>query len=160
MRLTDFVSREAIKVPLVGRTKEAVIRELIEILPLSREEALNPRLREEIFISAMDRERILSTGIGDGIAIPHATAHIMEDHAVALGIARPPIDFQAIDRKPVSLVFFVVANEEHTRAVVKILARITRLLHLSESFRKRLGESRSPEEALEIIRAEEARHLI
>ncbi len=153
MRITDLISESNIRVGLTARTKPELIRELIDVLPLSSE------TRQETVRAVMEREKLLSTGIGNGIAIPHGIAPVPGEVVAALGITAEPVDFDAIDERPVRLVFLLVADEAHHNTHMKALARISRLLH-SEDFRQALWHSTSVSEAMNAIRSEEARHRI
>lgn len=155
MRLTDFLSPAAIKVPLNGTTKEEVLRELVEVACRGQEE----QVCESVFRSIMERERLMSSGIGQGIAIPHGLWHLEKPFAGSLGVAAQPVDFGSIDGKPVEIVFLLVCNEDHTNTKLKALARISRLLH-RENFRIGLAASTSVESAMQVVIDEEARHRI
>ena len=101
----------------------------------------------------------MSSGIGQGIALPHGFWTRETPFAGALGITAQPIEFGSIDGMPVQIVFLLVCDEEHTNTKLKALARISRLLH-REDFRKGLAASTSVEEAMQAIVDEEARHRI
>lgn len=154
MRLTDFIDTSRIRAPLTATSKEEVIRELLDALPLPDETA-----RQETLDAVLERERLMTTGIGHGIAIPHGVGPVVEDVTAALGIAAQPLDFDAIDDRPVRLVFLVIANPATQGASMRALARLSRLLH-NEGFRKTLCGCESPAEALAAIEAEEARHRV
>jgi mannitol/fructose-specific phosphotransferase system IIA component (Ntr-type) len=155
MRLTDFLSPATIKVPLGGVTKEEILAELVEVT--CRGEA--DRVRAAVLETIMKRERMMSSGIGQGIAIPHGVWPVERPFAGSLGIPARPVDFDSIDGKPVEVVFLLVCNEGHTNTKLKALARISRLLH-RENFRKGLASSTSVETAMQVIVDEEARHRI
>jgi PTS system nitrogen regulatory IIA component len=155
MRLTELVTPEVVKAPLTGTTKRTVIRELVALCcPGAGAEVLEP-----IFRSVMERERLMSSGIGHGIALPHGYSTGVVEFAASLGIAARPVDFDAVDGRPVAIVFLLLSDEEHTGDKLKALARISRLLH-NDSFRAALAASRSPEEAIRAIVDEEAQHRI
>jgi mannitol/fructose-specific phosphotransferase system IIA component (Ntr-type) len=154
MRLTDFLSAERIKAPLEGTNKDEVLKELIQLLPLP-----DQHHQQQVLKAVQEREQLMSTGIGNGIAIPHGIATVNIKLMAALGIPAQPIDFQAVDGQPVKLIFLVVADENHRGANIRALARISRLLH-REDFRLALTKCTSPEEAMKVIREEEARHKI
>ncbi len=155
MRLTEFLSSAVIKVPLEGSTKSEVIRELVELILT---EATDEQT-EAVCHTVMEREHLMSSGIGQGIALPHGFSTGLTTFAVALGIPPTSIDFDAIDGKPVNLVFLVISDDDHTNTKLKALARISRLLH-SQEFRTSLAASRSASEAMQVIVDEEARHRI
>jgi mannitol/fructose-specific phosphotransferase system IIA component (Ntr-type) len=155
MRLTDFLSPETVKVPLEGTTKEEVLRELVDLICRGKEEPFC----EDVFRTIMEREWLMSSGIGQGIALPHGFWAHEAPFAAALGIPAQPIEFDSIDGKPVEIVFLLICDEEHTNTKLKGLARISRLLH-REEFRQALAASTSAEEAMQVIVDEEARHRI
>jgi mannitol/fructose-specific phosphotransferase system IIA component (Ntr-type) len=155
MRLTDFLSKPVVKVPLEGTTKSDVVKELVTLVcDAAGEPAVDAVIR-----SVMERERIMSSGIGQGIALPHGFSPSSLEFGAALGIPAQPLDFDAIDGRPVNLVFLVVSDEDHTNTKLKALARISRLLHRQE-FREALVASTSSDDAMRVIVDEEARHRI
>jgi PTS system nitrogen regulatory IIA component len=154
MRLTDFLSTDRIRVPLSGTAREGVVRELLALLPLPDEAT-----RETVFQAILEREELMSTGIGNGIAIPHGIVPVRLELTGALGISPDPVDFSAIDGRPVHLIFLLAADEETPGRNLKALARIARLLH-RDAFRKALMESGTAGEAMQTIQDEEARHKI
>jgi mannitol/fructose-specific phosphotransferase system IIA component (Ntr-type) len=155
MRLTDFLSPQTIKVPLEGSTKEEVLRELVELTCRGEEE----HFLDAVLETVMEREGLMSSGIGQGIALPHGLSTHETPFAGSLGIPSQPLEFDSIDGRPVEIVFLLVCDEEHANTKLKALARISRLLH-REDFRKGLATSTSAEEAMRVIVDEEARHRI
>jgi mannitol/fructose-specific phosphotransferase system IIA component (Ntr-type) len=155
MRLTDFLSPETIKVPLEGTTKEEVLRELVELTCRGEDK----QFCDAVIKTIMEREWLMSSGIGQGIALPHGFWTKETPFAGSLGIPSQPIEFDSIDGKPVDIVFLLVCDEDHTNTKLKALARISRLLH-REDFRKELAASTSVDEAMQAIVDEEAQHRI
>ncbi len=154
MRLTDVLDPSRIRVPLEGRSKTDVFRELLDLVPLPDAET-----RDAVLKAVVERENTMSTGIGSGIALPHGIVDRRVPFSGVLGIADAPLPWEASDGQPVSLVFLLVADRNEPGTHIKALARITRLLH-REAFRKALMDCRTPEDALRVIRDEEARHKI
>ena len=154
MKLTELLSERSIKVPIEARDKEGIIRELIEILPLPGDEAF----REAVFESVMAREREMTTGVGAGVAIPHGMVPLQGRSLAALGIPSAPVDFEAIDGTPVTLVFLLVVDEADPSRNVDALARVARLLR-HEALRETLAASRTATEAIRAIRAAEGKTL-
>ena len=150
MKLTDIINEDLILVPLEEQTQEAVVREMIRFLS-SREYIHDPN---HIFDIIMERERILSTGIGSGIAIPHGKTEGLEDPIVALGISKKGIDYKALDKKEVYLVFLLLTSDHDKGMHIRLLSRISRLLNKTEC-RLALMEAESPEDAVRIIREAE-----
>ena len=152
MLLAELLDARRVKVPLVSRSKDEVLRELVQLAAAD----LEPAAADALLTAVRDREQLLSTGIGSGVAIPHGTtAHV--DHIImAAGVARTPIDFDALDGKPVELFFLLVGPESAAGAHVKALSRISRLLR-REGLRRDLRAADSSAAFLEIIRTSEPR---
>jgi mannitol/fructose-specific phosphotransferase system IIA component (Ntr-type) len=149
--LSELLSAERVKVPLDSRTKSDVLKELVELVTRDRED----RDTDAILSSVREREVVLSTGVGGGVAIPHGKTPHIDQLVLAAGVAPEPIDFDALDGKPVRLFFLLVGPESASGAHVKALSRISRLLR-RESLRTDLLTARSSEDFLRMIRESEA----
>jgi fructose-specific phosphotransferase system IIA component len=150
MKLADLLDEKLIKIPLDKKEKDEVIEELIDTLAVSGK-VID---KSAVFKAVMEREKVMSTGVGDGVAIPHGKADGVEDVVAAFGISKDEIDFQSIDEKPVHLVFLLVASPDATGPHLKALSRVSRLLNKKE-FRTKLLEAKSSSEVLNMIREEE-----
>ena len=124
MTLLDIISLDSIIVGLESDSKEAIIEELVGCLQIGT--ALTDR--EKVLQAVLDREKIMSTGIGDGIAIPHGKLPNLDRLHGFFARLNQPIDFQAIDERPVDLIFVLLAPETAGADHLKALARISRLL--------------------------------
>jgi mannitol/fructose-specific phosphotransferase system IIA component (Ntr-type) len=149
--LSELLSAERVKVPLDSRTKSDVLKELVELVTSGR----NSADTGAILSSVREREMVLSTGVGGGVAIPHGKTPHIDQLVLAAGVAPEPIDFDALDGKPVRLFFLLVGPESASGAHVKALSRISRMLR-RESLRTDLLAARSPEDFLRMIRDSEA----
>jgi fructose-specific phosphotransferase system IIA component len=149
--LTELLSPERIRVPLQALDKEALLDELIAILNG------NDQVEDLRAVSraVRDREEVLSTGIGNGVAIPHGKSPGVSSLVLAAGVTAEPVDFEALDGQPVRLVFLLVGPEAAAGQHVKVLSRISRLLR-RESFRNRLIDAASAEEFYDILAEAEA----
>ena len=150
MKLADLLNKDLIKVPLDKKIKEEVIGELIDIL------VENGKIenRDAVVSAVMEREKVMSTGVGDGVAIPHGKAEGVNDVVAAFGISQEEINFLSIDEKPVHLVFLLIASPDATGPHLKALSRVSRLLNKKE-FRTKLLFAKSSSDVLEMIREEE-----
>ncbi len=146
MKITTFLEKGAIIEELKAATKEAALEELASVLP----HAGRNGDREEIVRILMAREKLGSTGIGDGIAIPHGKIRGLDRLKIAFGRSKRGVDFNAMDGKPVYLFFLLMAPEDAAGQHLKILAKISRLLK-DEVVRKKLREAKSPAEIYQII---------
>jgi mannitol/fructose-specific phosphotransferase system IIA component (Ntr-type) len=122
MTLTDVLDKNLIKVPLESDTKHAVLEELVDVLAKSREGTD----REELLSAVIARETLGSTGLAEGIAIPHAKTSSIDAITVVLGITRKPIEFNSQDGKGSQFFFLVLAPEHEASAHIEVLASIAR----------------------------------
>jgi fructose-specific phosphotransferase system IIA component len=144
--LTELLTPDRIKIPLTSDTKDDLLRELVEIVGDDRV----VRDREEVLRAVRERESVLSTGIGNGVAIPHGKSGSVTELALAAGVSRHPLDFEALDGKPVHLFFLLVGPESAAGEHVKALSRISRLLQ-RDSFRGRLSSASSADEFYAVL---------
>lgn len=151
MLLSELLSASRIKVPLTSRTKPEVLRELLELVADGR----TPGQLSAMLEAVSERELVLSTGVGDGVAIPHGRTPFVETLLLAAGVASQPIDFDALDGRPVQLFFLLIGPESASGAHVRALSRISRLLR-RDRLRADLLSARSPEAFLQVVQASEA----
>jgi mannitol/fructose-specific phosphotransferase system IIA component (Ntr-type) len=151
VRLSDILDEDAILFDMNAGRKDEAIAALVQVLEGTRVVSDAEAVVRDIH----KRERTMSTGIGGGIAVPHAQSRGAERLALALGRLRRPIEFEALDGRPVQLLFLVVGPEERG-GFIRVLARISRLLY-SGDLQRNLLRARTPGEAMEFIRMEESR---
>jgi PTS system nitrogen regulatory IIA component len=153
MKIEDILSEDLVLADLPARTKVDVLVELADALT-----ARYPELDKARLVGALeDRERLNSTALGDGVAIPHGKLPGLRRVLAAFGRSRAGVDFQSLDGKPTHLFFLLVAPEDSAGAHLKALARISRLLK-DPSFRSRLLEAPDAQAIWTIIRDEDARY--
>ncbi len=146
MKITDIIKQDLIVPDLQAKNKKGVIDELVEYLAL-REPAVD---REELVRVLLEREKLGSTGINDGVAIPHGKLKNI-DHLLALfGRSTGGIDFGALDGKPSHFFFLLVAPESSAGAHLKALARISRIAR-EVTFRESCMKARTGEDLYRII---------
>lgn len=150
MKITDFLTRETVIPALAGGDKRSVLKEMAGKLSASY-----PALDEKKILEVLtERERISTTAIGEGVAIPHGKLPGVER---VLGIfARSPegVDFASLDGGPTHLFFTLIAPENAAADHLKALARISRLLK-DPAFRSRLIEGKTREEIFDMIAQED-----
>lgn len=147
--ILDYLPSSCINIDLKSQTKKEVLKEMVKLLA-SNQKMKNP---EKVLKTLQDREELGSTGIGQGVAIPHGKSEDLEEIQMAVGISRKGIEFDALDGEPVHLFFLLIAPQNSTGTHLKILAKISRLLK-DKFFRQALRESKSPEEVLKQIQDE------
>lgn len=155
MVLSDFLSPKRVKIPLHNTEKDALLRELVALV--AQAEGLE-KDEEEIFRAVQAREEVLSTGIGDGVALPHAKSEVVPDLVVAAGVSARPVEFDSLDGRPVQLFFLLLAPERAMTTHIKALSRISRLLR-QESLRERLIHASDAREFVRIVQEAEATAL-
>lgn len=111
--------------------------------------------KQAVHDAVFTRERTRSTGIGSGIAIPHGKCSAVKELVMALGVAPEPIEFQSVDKKPVSIVILLVSPLDQTGPHIQALAQISRLM-LDETFKTALEQASSAEAAYEMLSNREA----
>ena len=150
--LADLLSPDRVVIPLESTEKLDLIGELCAYLATvnaaSEEE-------EEIRAAVLKREAVLSTGIGGGIAIPHGKSEAFGDLVLVAGVTREPVDFDALDARPVRLILLLVGPESAAGLHIEVLSRITRILR-SRRVRDRLIAAASPDDFLSILRDAES----
>ena len=132
MLLTDMLKLEQIKVPLAASHKQGAIQELVDLLA-GQGKLLD---RDKAYQAVLEREQTRTTGIGEGVAIPHGKTPAVDNLVIALGKAPAGVDFEAIDGKPVTLILLLLSPADRTGPHIQALARISRLISL-DAFRKK-----------------------
>ena len=152
MRIVEFLRPEAIIANLAGTTAQAALAELCR--PLSVAHRLDS---QRLLDTLLERERLGSTGIGEGVAIPHGKVAGLPALIASFGRAPQGVDFRAIDGKPTFLFFTLIAPENSAGAHLKALARISRIFK-NPAFRDAILRAGTPEEIFRLIEAEDGRY--
>ena len=126
MKVLDFLSESCILTDLKGKTKKEVIDELIEVLAKKK---LVKDVGETVN-AIMKRENTGSTGIGQGVAIPHAKSESVSKIVASLGLSKAGVDFDSLDGEPAYIIFLMVAPPESVSEHLQAIAKISRLLNL------------------------------
>ena len=152
MRISEFLIPEAVVSDLRARDKQDILRELSTALARA-----HPSLKSERLVEVLrEREKLGSTGIGEGVAIPHGKLPGLTQLVAAFGVSRQGVDFEAIDGKPTHLFFALVAPENSAGVHLKALARISRLFK-NPRFRAAILEAPSAAAIHALIVQEDAR---
>lgn len=150
MYLYELLDSDSIVMSLKSQTKDDVLEEMVDVLDSTGKIAS----KDTVLNAIVDRERIMTTGIGNGVAVPHCKTSAVDRLVAALGISREGIDFQSPDGQPAHLIFILVAEENNPGPHVRALARLAKLLS-SKAVRDALLMARSPENLLQIVREKE-----
>ncbi len=153
MRLMEILSGKSVVVGLDGLTKGEILEELVDVLEVG-DKIID---RDKVLEAVLQREEIMSTGIGHGIAIPHGKSEFVKELGGVLGIKGDGVDFDALDGKPTFIFFLLVSPMDVSGPHIKALARISRLLK-GEAFRQELIGASDRDTAIRILEEEEKRH--
>ena len=154
MHIASLLEEPFIAVNLAAESKEEALMMLVDRLGDSAKVLDLEKVRRAI----LEREKIMSTGVGHGFAIPHAKVDALTDIVAAFATLANPIDFQALDGQPVRLVFMLVGRETHVGTHLKLLSRVSRLMN-NETFRDQLLQAGTPAEVLQLFQEEESRYF-
>lgn len=146
MKVSDLLNKRSVILELGATSKMEVLEELARAVSFDAE-SLDPSLLVE---ALTERERLGSTGIGDGVAIPHGKVQGLDRMVVSFGRSTSGIDFESMDNKPAHLFFLLVAPENSAGIHLRVLAKLAKALK-RESFRLQLMEATSREEIFNII---------
>jgi PTS system nitrogen regulatory IIA component len=149
MKILDVLHKEAIISDLQAIDKQGVLEELV--MPLAGIAGVN---QDYLVRVLMERERLGSTGIGEGVGIPHGKLKDLSSLVLGFGLSRQGVDFESMDGQPTHIFFLLVTPENSTGLHLKLLARISRILK-SELFRQKLMAAANSDEIYSIIQEEE-----
>lgn len=151
MRLTDILKIQHIKVPLAAKDKKAAIAELVQVLADAHE------LKDASILlnSVLEREATRTTGIGNGLAIPHGKCTGVDHLVIAIGKPETPIDFESIDGRPVNLIVLLASPPDQTGPHIQALARISRLMTV-DGFRQAMRSATSAQQIFDAVVSQEA----
>jgi PTS system nitrogen regulatory IIA component len=153
MKIMDYLNEEWVISDLKGTDKPSILKELSNALV----KPCQVTSVEELLQVLLDREKLGSTGIGEGVAIPHGRLKKLKKFFVSFGRSLKGVDFDSIDQKPSYLFFLVIAPENSAVDNLKLLGRIVTLLK-EPSFKKRLMEAPSQRELFQVISEEDEKY--
>lgn len=150
MNLLDILPFECIRVPLAASDKRGAIDELVDAMAAAGRVADARTLKDAVWT----REQIRTTGIGRGLAIPHGKCSGINGMSMAIGKPHQPMDFDAIDGKPVQLIVLLGSPTDRTSDHIQALAKISNLMHM-DSFRERIYAAASAQEVFDLLKSQE-----
>jgi fructose-specific phosphotransferase system IIA component len=151
MRLSEILKPQNIRVPLQATAKTQAIGELVQLLAANGELADSQKVLDAV----MEREATRTTGIGNGLAIPHGKTSGVDHLVMAIGKAGQPIDFQAIDGRPVTWVWLLASPPDKTGPHIHALARISKLMTI-DKFRLGLSAATDAQQLYDVIIQQDA----
>lgn len=150
VKILDLIDPQCIKLELKSRKKKELVKEMVDLLF----QAGKIKEKEKVEESMMEREKKGSSGIGEGVAIPHIMSSKVSQTLMAFGQSKKGINFASIDGKPIYLVFLLVGPASDAMLHLKILAKLCRFLHNS-LFKQALLKANSREEIIQAFTEEE-----
>jgi PTS system nitrogen regulatory IIA component len=154
VKIFDFLHEKAISADLISDNKKDIIQELTELLVKAGE--LKPKTKDAAVKILLNREALGSTGIGQGVAIPHGKCEHVKELVGAFGISKKGINFDSLDGEPAYIFFLLLAPIESSGPHLKALARISKLLK-DKYFRDSLKNAENEKTLLKIIKEEDQR---
>jgi fructose-specific phosphotransferase system IIA component len=146
MKLSKFCEEDLMTFDLQGQTKEEVIAELVELAAQST----LVRDQDELKSAVLEREKLVTTGVGYGVAFPHAKTRALKGIVIVFGRSEVGVDFEAMDKKPVHLFFLIAAPEDAIGAHLNVMARLSYVMK-SEKNRERLMRAKTAGEVMLIL---------
>lgn len=153
MKICEVLKPEHIIAELTATPKEKIIDELLNVFVGDDRIADIEVVRKAV----KEREKIMSTGVGHGFAIPHGKTNGANNIIAAFAKTSTPVDFEALDGQPVSLIFLLVGKENMVAPHIKLLSRISRMMNNTE-FREALLQAKTSEEIYSLFEAEEDKY--
>lgn len=153
MSISEYIRPEYVLLNMKARAKHDVFTELAQALVTAR--LLDQAGCDLLVRKLEERERLSTTGVGESIAIPHASLEGFSETVILIGTIPSGVDFSSVDNQPVRVVFMIVGSQAVPRLHIQILARIVRLARNRELIKKALAAS-VPQEVIEAIRMVDA----
>ncbi len=154
MKVSELLNEDNILLDVEAKDKYELIDKLIDVVTNSGKVLDKEKVRNCVY----EREKILSTGVGKGFAVPHGKTDAVTDIVLAFAITKEPLDYEALDKQPVRLVLLMVGKDSLVSSHIKLLSRISRLMN-NDEFRENLLNAKTKQEVLEIFRKEESNYF-
>ncbi len=150
VKIEKLLTTSLITLRLEVKEKEDVLEELVDLL--IKGGAIKKEDKAKVLKCIVEREALMSTGIGNGVALPHGKCDAVDKIVACFGRSVGPINYQALDKQPVNIFFMLVApkNDQSATEHIKALARISRLLKHKQN-RQSLVNAQTPDEVIKII---------
>lgn len=151
MKLYNLLMQDMVITELESHDREGVLKEMVVFLKKKNKIAKD----KELFEKLLQREKLGSTAIGEGVAIPHCKMKGIKNPIVMLAVSKKGVDYQSLDGKPTYVFFLVVSSPDNPSLNLQILAAIAHLVRKSSSLEKKILRAESISSLLDVIRKEE-----
>jgi mannitol/fructose-specific phosphotransferase system IIA component (Ntr-type) len=154
MKITEILTKDFIIPEFKSDTKTGIINELVDLFKD------DPRVisLDQVRDAVLQREKIMSTGVGKGFGLPHGKTEGVKEILAAFGISKKPVQYQSLDNLPVNLVFLLVGKENMVSSHIKLLSRISRMMNKDE-FRENLLAAKDAGEIFRLFKTEEESYI-
>lgn len=143
MKIIEVLTKDTIQIGLEARDKQDLLEKITD-LAMKSGKISN---RAAVLKSIIEREKIMSTGIGKNICLPHAKTEHIEGPVAALATLSKPVDFQSLDGEPVNICFLLLGKENNVGMHLRLLSKISRFLN-NDEFREKILNSKTPDEII------------
>lgn len=154
MQITDYLTLNDIRVFLKSNNKNDIIKEMVEIVHQNHPDFDKNKAIKNI----LKREQLETTGIGNGVALPHASIEDINNIYVAMGLLKDNAKYNSLDDKPVKLVILMLCPKDKINLQLRFLARVSRLLHITD-LKKKLTECKSANNLYDTLKKYENTHF-
>ncbi|GAB5408675.1 MAG: PTS sugar transporter subunit IIA [Balneolaceae bacterium] len=154
MNLFTLLEEQTVVSNLEVKNKKQVINSIIDLLEPKMDGETLQKVREAVF----ERENVMSTGVGKGLAIPHCKTTAVDQNYAAFARLKEPLEYESIDGEPVQVIFLLIGPDTKQSHHIKLLSRISRLMN-SASFMEKILEVESAEDILEAFKQEEEKYF-
>jgi len=154
MNIHALLDKSAILSGCDAENKEDLLNAMIDVLSSNVTDSQLDEIRTAVF----EREKIMSTGVGKNLAIPHGKVSSLQEHLASFAILKQSIDFNSIDGKPVKMAFLLIGPEGKNSTHIKLLSRISRLMN-SSAFREALSQCETADQIHDVFYQEENRYF-
>lgn len=154
MKISEILAENIVEVNMTAVDKTEVINKMIDLAAKSGKIINVENVRNCVF----EREKLVSTGVGKGFAIPHGKSDDISDIVASFAVLKDPVDFDSIDGEPVKFVFLLVGKDSMLNTHIKLLSRISRLMN-KDDFRESLAKEKNAAGIMELFKKEEQNYL-
>lgn len=150
MKISSLLDKQTILLDIEVVSKESLVKKMVASLS----DKIHPSLLPIIEDAVIEREQVMSTGVGKRLAIPHAKLKELDDNLAVFARLKNPLEYGSIDSQPVELVVLLIGSQDKASVHIKLLSRISRLMN-NDLFRNQLFEAKNEDEILNIFMEEE-----
>lgn len=146
MNIVDIITKDTISFDIEAKSKDDLLEKMMDLINRSKKVTDRDAAKKEI----LQRESIMSTGVGKGIALPHAKTNAVTDSVGALAVLENKIDYESLDSKPIDIVFLLLSKENNVGTHLLLLSKISRIMN-NEEIKTEIKNAGNPENVIKIF---------